>query len=93
MTQEEELLCSKCAEPQLFRRKMRLLFALGQVASAHHLEGPTERVLAAFAEVAEAYGDFLDSRQTTTGDFCPLLSTENQITGSLTQARRFVEKA
>ena len=73
------------------RRRMRLLFALGQVGLAHSLEGPTPRVLNTLHLVSEAWGEYLTSRQTVGGaDSRP--SNENIIAGSLVQARRFVEK-
>lgn len=77
-------------EPEHLRRRKQHWFALGQVAYAHHLEGPTSRVLGTLELVAEAYGELLDSRQTTHGTG-PHLSTENQITGLLAQAKKLSE--
>ena len=70
------------------RQYRRLLMALGQVAYAHHVEGPTERVLSAFDRVSQAYAEHLNSRQTVGGYFCPLLANETLVAGAIATADR-----
>lgn len=81
-------LAAEMTEKEL-RHSKRLLMALGLIASAHQLEGMTNRVREAFELSAEAYIDYLNSRQTVSGYYTPLLSDENQIVNLLNQAERF----